>query len=81
MALRRFGDDSSDDFVSLPEFHGLSGTEPGLELPGFAKLADVYLGHISSWHEMWHIVNGQEVKSEYRALLSFSAEILREFGG
>jgi len=54
--LRRFGDDSGDDLVSLPEFHGLSGMEPGLELPGVAKLADIHLGHISSWHKMWHIV-------------------------
>ena len=56
MALRRFGDDSSDDLVSLQEFHGLSGMEPGLELPGVAKLPDIHLGHISSWHEMCHIV-------------------------
>jgi hypothetical protein len=56
MALRRFWDDSSDDLVSLSEFHGLSGMEPGLKLPGVAKLADIHLGHISSWHEMCHIV-------------------------
>ena len=56
MALCRFGDDSGDDLVSLPEFDGLSGMKPGLELPGVAKLADIHLGHISSWHKMWHIV-------------------------
>jgi len=54
--LCRFGDDSGDDLVSLPEFDGLSGMKPGLELPGVAKLADIHLGHISSWHKMWHIV-------------------------
>jgi hypothetical protein len=75
MALRRFGDDSGDDLVSLPEFHGLSGMEPGLELPGVTKLADIHLGHISSWHEMWHIVEGEEVKSEFRALLLQSREL------
>ena len=74
--MRRFRDDSGDDLVSLAEFHGLSGMEPGLELPGVTKLADIYLGHISSWHEMWHIVKGQGAKSEYRALLSFDARRL-----
>jgi hypothetical protein len=64
MALRRFGDDSGDDLVSLPEFHGLSGMEPGLELPGVAKLADIHLGHISSWHKMWHIVKRRRGRGE-----------------
>jgi hypothetical protein len=72
MALRRSGTIRAMTLsLSLPELHGLSGTEPGLELPGVAKLADIHLGPISTWHEMWHIV--KKVKSEHRALVFFDA--------
>src|ERR1700730_10664632 len=42
---RSFGNNAGNHLVSLPEFHGLAGTQPSLQALGVPKLANVYAGH------------------------------------
>ena len=43
---RSLGNDAGNDRVALPEFHGLSGTQPCFQTLGVSKFTNVYARHI-----------------------------------
>jgi len=45
LCRRSLWNDAGNDLVSLPEFHRLTGSQPGFQALGVAKLANVYARH------------------------------------